>query len=157
MFNPLTDYDFRIYSDDKASHITFVLEEYIHERLPSLACTIEVLDNKFNGWNTNVWFAFDDVMAFINELEELEIKRQGKVSLSAMSPQDFNITFEDYNKKGDILVNYALSNTKDNTEIRVSNTLTGGFKIDSEFFLKVLNDFIQFTSVAELEVDIDFT
>lgn len=50
MFKPSTDYDFRITSNDKTSYITFMLEEYIHQRLSSLSCTIEILDNKFTGW-----------------------------------------------------------------------------------------------------------
>jgi hypothetical protein len=75
MFKPLTDYDFRIYSNDKASHVSFYLEEYIHERLPSLSCTIEIIDNKFNGWNSNVWFELIDVMSFITQLEQMEEER----------------------------------------------------------------------------------
>ena len=156
MYKPLSEFDFRIYSNDKTSHITFILEEYIHERLPSLACTIEVVDNKFIGWNINVWFELDKLLSFITELEDLEIKRQGSVTLNAMSPHEFNITIENYNKKGDLLVNYSLTNIKYNTDICLRNTLTGGFKIDSEFLLKLLSDFNKFSSVANLGVDIEF-
>lgn len=156
MFKPLSDYDFRIYSDDKTSHVTFILEEYRHERLPSLSCTVEILDNKFIGWNSNVWFAFDKLISFITELEEFEMKRQGKVYLSAMSSQDFIITFETYNQKGDLLVNYSISNNKYNTDIYLSNTLTGGFKMDSEFLLKLLRDFKKLASVANFEGDVTF-
>ncbi len=95
-------------------------------------------------------------MSFITELEDLEIKRQGSVTLNAMSPHEFNITIENYNKKGDLLVNYSLTNIKYNTDICLRNTLTGGFKIDSEFLLKLLSDFNKFSSVANLGVDIEF-
>jgi hypothetical protein len=156
MFKPLTDYDFRIYSNDRASHLSFYLEEYIHERLPSISCTIEIKDYKFNGWNSNVWFEFNDVMSCITQLEQMEEKRQGKVSLSAMSPEDFNITLEIYNKKGDLVLNYSISNIKYNTETKIRRTLTGGFSIDPEFFLKLLADLKRFISVAKLETNIDF-
>ncbi|MDP4147160.1 MAG: hypothetical protein Q8936_22240 [Bacillota bacterium] len=156
MFKPLTDYDFRIYSDDKTSHITFTLEEYVHYRLPCLSCTIEILDNKYKGWNTSVWFTLEDLLSFIIGLEDLERTRQGKLSLNAMSPEDFNITFENYNKKGNIVAYYSISNIKYNAEINLRNILTGGFQVDSEFFSKVLSDFKQFTSVTELEEDITF-
>ncbi|MFF2754440.1 hypothetical protein ACFVR1_11930 [Psychrobacillus sp. NPDC058041] len=104
MFNPITDYDFRIYSDDKTSHITFTLEEYIHQRLPSLSCTIEILDNKFSGWNVNVWFTLDELLSFIGKLEKLDRTRQQEICLYAMTTNEFNITFVNYNNKGDTMI-----------------------------------------------------
>ncbi|WP_173191669.1 hypothetical protein [Paenibacillus alginolyticus] len=41
----ITEYDFRIYSEDKESYIIFTLEQYLHNRMPSLSCSIEVFDN----------------------------------------------------------------------------------------------------------------
>ena len=156
MFNPITDYDFRIISNDKSSHITFTLVEYMHQRLPSLSCTIEVLDNKFTGWNTDVWFSLSDLHSFIDALEQLEKTRQGKACLSAMTYEDFNITFESYNKKGNIVAFYSLSNSKFNSEISIMNILNGGFQIGSEYLSNLLSDFKKFTSVSELNSDIDF-
>lgn len=155
MFNPKTNYDFRIFSNDKSSYITFTLAEYVHLRLSSLSCTVEVLDNRFIGWNT-VWFSLIDLHSFIDELEELEKTRQGKACLSAMSNEDFNITFESYNKKGGIVVYYSLSNSKFHDEISIVNTFTGGFEIDAEYFPETLHDFKKFISVSELKSDIEF-
>lgn len=157
MHSPISDYDFRIYSDDKTSHITFSLKEYIHKRLSSLSCTIEISDNKFNGWNINVWFTLDELLSFIRKLETLDRTRRGKVSLNAMTSEDFNITFVNYNNKGDIVIYYSLTNIRFNSDINLRNTLSGGFKIDSEFFFTILSNFKQLASIAELEVDIDYT
>ncbi|NBI30744.1 WapI family immunity protein [Chengkuizengella marina] len=158
MFDPVTEYDFIIYSDDKTSIITITLEEYLHQRLPSLSCTIEVLDNKFKAWNINVWFALEELLSFISKLEKLEKTRQGNICLKAMTPEDFSITFENYNNKGDFAIHYSLTNNRKYfSEIKMSNTLTGGFKIDSEFLFKILSDFKHLASVAELEMNIDFT
>ena len=154
MFNPVTDYDFRFYSDDKNSHITFTLEEYVQNHLPSLSCSIEVSDNKFKGWNINVWFKLEELHKFISELQEFSKSRKGKVSLSAMSSDDFDITFESRNQKGDVITFYSLS--KYNNEIPIKTTLTGGFQFDSEFLLKLIDDLKQFTSVAEIGTDITF-
>ncbi len=37
MFERITDYDFRIYSEDKESYITFTLEQYLHNSMLSLS------------------------------------------------------------------------------------------------------------------------
>jgi cAMP phosphodiesterase len=115
LFDPVTDYDFRVYSDDKKSHITFTLEEYVHERFPSLSCTIEVLDNNYKGWNINVWFTLDKLHSFISELEKLNRTREGKATLKAMTAEDFKITFETYNTKGNIATNYIISKSRYDT------------------------------------------
>lgn len=152
-----TEFDFSIHSQDKNSHITFELEEYVHNRQPSLSCTIDILDNHFKGWNIGVWFTLGDLCSFINELEGLQIKKQGEASLMAMSHEDFNITFKNFNNKGNIVISYSLSNIRYNSDISLRNTLTGGFQIDSEFFSIILGDFKKLASVSELEQDIDFT
>jgi hypothetical protein len=122
--------------------------------LPTLSCSIEVSDNKFKGWNINVWFKLEDIHKFISELQEFSKFRKGKVSLSAMSPDDFDITFESCNQKGDVITHYSLSKYKN--EIRIKTTLTGGFQFDSEFLLKLIDDLKQFASVAEIGTDITF-
>jgi hypothetical protein len=73
-----------------------------------------------------------------------------------MSPEDFIITLEIYNKKGDLILNYSISNMKYNTETKNRRTLNGGFSIDPEFYLKLLVDLKRFISVAKLETNIDF-
>ncbi|NDI35784.1 hypothetical protein EPK97_13675 [Chengkuizengella sediminis] len=135
----------------------FTLEEYLHQRLPSLSCTIEVLDNNFKGWSINVWFTLDELHSFIGKLEKFNKTRHGKVCLEAMTPEDFNITFENYNNKGDLVIYYSIANNKYNSNLKLINTLSGGFKLDSEFLFKILSAIKQLASVAELEMDIDFT
>ncbi|KRF20177.1 hypothetical protein [Paenibacillus sp. Soil787] len=98
MFERITDYDFRIYSEDKESYITFTLEQYLHNRMPSLSCTIEVLDNNFRGWNINVWFALDELLSFIKRLDELSKSRNGEINLTAMTHEDFILNIKNHNK-----------------------------------------------------------
>lgn len=156
MFNQITDNDFKIVSNDKSSHITFTLLEYMHQQLPSISCSIEIVDGKFAGCRTNVWFSLSDMYSFIDALEQLEQTRQGKVSLCALTNEDFNISFESCNKKGNIVCLYSISKSKFYSEVRILNNLNGGFQVDSEYFLKVLSDFKNFTSVSELKSNIDF-
>jgi hypothetical protein len=157
MFSPITEYDFRIYSEDRESHITFTVEEYLHERLASVSCTVEVMDNEFKGWNINVWFSIEDLLKFIAQLEDLNKSRQGKISLNAMSPEDFGISLESYNKRGSIIALYSISTCKLDNEFRFQNTLTGGFHIDSEFFSKLIDDFKHLTTIVKLKADTEFT
>lgn len=97
MFNRQTDYDFRIYSSDRASYITFYLKQYMHERLPSLACSIEVVNNKFTGCSLNVWFELEQLQRFVHELEHLDTLEQA--DLNAMSPEELKISVKRTNKR----------------------------------------------------------
>lgn len=147
------DYDFIITSNDKSAHITFVVEEYLSYQFPSLSCRIEVVDGKFAGYKANVWFSLIDVHSFIDSLELLEKTRIGKASLSALTYEDFNIVFESFNKKGDIVCLYSISKSKFDSEISILNILNGGFQINSEYLSKILINFKKLISIYELNSD----
>lgn len=112
MFNPTTEFDFKISSYDHSSYITFKLVEYFHSNYPSISCSIEVRDDKFSATDINAWFSHSDLLTFINDFERLEKTRTGKASLSAMTSSDFNISFESYNRKGHIAAFYSTSQSK---------------------------------------------
>lgn len=122
MFTPNTEYDFRIKSYDNSSHIIFSLIEYMNQRLPSLSCIVEIFDNHFTGYRSEVWFSLSDLNSFIYDLELLEKKRQVKACLGAMTYEDFNITIECYNKKGDIVIYYSMSDYNHNDELSIKTT-----------------------------------
>ncbi|MGO4696810.1 hypothetical protein AB4Z50_21250 [Paenibacillus sp. 2TAB26] len=154
MFKPITDYDFRIYSDDKKSYINFTLEEYIHNRLPSLSCTIDVIDNKFSGCNAEVWFSIDELMQFINQVESGRVSK--KCSLQSMSPNEFTMSFERINHKGDFLVTYSLSTSRYDSSGHINSTLAGEFHFNQEFIDLTIQNLKRFSSVTKLQTDTDF-
>ncbi|MDF9853227.1 hypothetical protein M2105_001069 [Paenibacillus sp. PastF-1] len=154
MFTPHTDYDFRIYSSDRASSITFYLEQYIHERLPSMACSIEVTDNKFTGWSHSVWFEIDQLKRFIHELEHLD--RLEHADLNAMSPEEFTISVNRANKKGDITILYTLSKRQYSLGLP-DITLSGGFEFDKEYHMVLVKNFERLISVGSMGTNLDFT
>lgn len=157
MFERVTDYDFRIYSEDKESYITFTLEQYLHNRMPSLSCAIEVVDNNFRGWNINVWFALDELLSFIKQLDGLSKSRNGGTNLTAMTQEDFNLNIKNRSNRGGMVITYSLMTRRYNASTPLTNTLSGGFEIDPEFFQGLVDDFRKLTSVANLNSDIDFT
>ncbi len=154
MFAPHTDYDFRIYSSDRASSITFYLEQYIHERLPSVACSIDVVNNKFTGGSLNVWFEPEQLQRFVHELEHLD--RLEHADLSAMSPEEFKISVKRTNKKGDVAILYSL--TKYQYSLGLPDiTLSGGFVFDMEYHMNLVENFKRLISVGGLGTNLDFT
>ncbi|MFX3631561.1 MAG: hypothetical protein ACE3L7_20100 [Candidatus Pristimantibacillus sp.] len=154
MFEPITDYDFRIYSDDKKSYITFILEQYIHNRLPSLSCTIDVIDYKFSGWNADVWFSIDELIQFINHVEVGKVSK--KCSLHAMSPDEFKISVERINRRGDYLVTYSLLTSRCTSNGQINSILAGEFHLNQEFMFSTIQDLKRFSSVMKLQADADF-
>ncbi|MGG1639630.1 WapI family immunity protein [Paenibacillus sp. NRS-1760] len=154
MFEPITDYDFRIYSDDRKSYITFTLEQYIHNRLPSLSCTIDVIDNKFSGRNVDVWFSIDELIQFINHVEIGKVSK--KCSLQAMSPDEFTISVERINRRGDFVVTYSLSTSRYTSNGQINSNLAGEFHFNQEFIISTIQDLKRFSSVTKLQADADF-
>lgn len=154
MFTPHTDYDFRIYSSDRASSITFYLEQYIHERLPSMACSIEVTNNKFTGWSHSVWFELEQLQRFVQELEYLDTLEHA--DLSAMSPEEFKISVKRANKKGDVMVLYSL--TQHEYSLGLPDiTLSGGYLFDKEYQMELVENLERLISVGSLGTNLDFT
>lgn len=155
MFEPKTVYDFRIYSDDKKSHVTFILEQYLHHHYPSLSCGIDVLNNNFSGSNVDIWFSMDKLIGFIEEIEKGNIER--KCSLHSMSPDEFDMSIERINRKGDFIITYSLSKSNYFVNRHVKDiTLSGGFQFNQEYLISLIQDLKRFSSVATLQTDIDF-
>ncbi|KUP20729.1 hypothetical protein [Paenibacillus sp. DMB5] len=153
MFTPHTDYDFRIYSSDRASYITFYLEQYIYERLPSMACSIEVTNNKFTGCSLNVWFELEQLQRFVHELEHFD--RLEHADLSAMSPEEFTISVKRTNKKGDFMILYSL--TQHQYSLGLPDiTLSGGYLFDKEYHMELVENFRRLISVGRLGRDMNF-
>lgn len=144
MLNRQTDYNFRIYSSDRASYITFYLEQYIHERLPSVGCSIEVVNNKFTGSRHNVWFELEQLQRFVHELEHLDTLEHA--DLSAMSPEEFKVSVKRANKKGDVMILHSL--TQHQYSLGLPDiTLSGGFMFDKEYHMELVDDFKRLISV----------
>lgn len=154
MFKRQTDYDFRIYSSDRASYITFYLEQYMHERLPSVACRIEVVNNKFTGWSHSVWFELEQLQRFVHELEHFD--RLEHADLSAMSPEEFKISVKRTNKKGDFTILYTLSKRQYSLGLP-DMTLSGGYLFDKEYHMVLVKSFERLISVGSLGTNLDFT
>ncbi|MEK5450480.1 hypothetical protein [Paenibacillus sp. FSL R7-0331] len=153
MFNRQTDYDFRIYSSDRASYITFYLKQYMHERLPSLACSIEVVNNKFTGCSLNVWFELEQLQRFVHELEHLDTLEQA--DLNAMSPEELKISVKRTNKKGDVAILHSL--TKYQYSLGLPDiTLSGRFMFDKEYNMDLVENFKRIISVGRLSRDMNF-
>ncbi|MNB85403.1 hypothetical protein D3C75_323070 [compost metagenome] len=153
MFNRQTDYDFRIYSSDRASYITFYLKQYMHERLPSLACSIEVVNNKFTGCSLNVWFELEQLQRFVHELEHLDTLEHA--DLNAMSPEELKISVKRTNKKGDVAILHSL--TKYQYSLGLPDiTLSGGFMFDKEYHMDLVENFKRIISVGRLSRDMNF-
>lgn len=113
-----------------------------------------MLDNKFTGWNIDVWFSIDELIQFITRLEQDNLS--AKCSISAMSPDDFTLSLERINRKGDIFLSYSISASKFMENEFVRTTLSGGFIYDQEYLLTGIEDLKRFASVTKIQADIDF-
>lgn len=130
----------KIFSEDRLSFIEIIFVESYMERLPSINVSIAVQNGGFTGSIESVWIEIDDLKYFLSCMDEIDVKRSGKAHLNSMSPNEFILDFETYNKWGHIKVNYRITKYFSYPYSR-EIFLQGGFNIDSSEFLSIIKEF----------------
>ena len=77
-----------------ANHVTLTLQERSVEALPAagdLRFSVAVSADGFAGRYDQVWVNADDWLQFLGELREVELVRRGRATLTAMSPDEFEL------------------------------------------------------------------
>ena len=110
--------------------------------LPSIEISIEIKDSTFFGCSKGVWIEIKEMNSFIDQLRECEKKRIGCASLKSMSPEDFQLNIASIDSLGHFTVEYLLTKISYNSDqTLIKHQLEGGFNLDSEYFLQMVNDF----------------
>ena len=131
----------RIDSINKESYITIDYVDCEIKRYPSVCVSITVNNEGFAGVNKDVWFELDLFKQFTDALHELDCKRKGSASIESMSQEEFFLSVETYDLSGHLMLKYKIS--KHGYCPNVTRSLSGGFELDTSFFVKIVNDFIK--------------
>lgn len=76
--------------------------------LPSVRVAVTLSGEGFQGSYDSVWLEDDEVRRFLAELEAFERTRQGPVHLSAMSPDEFELTVKAVDRVGHFRIEASL-------------------------------------------------
>lgn len=128
----------KITSLDRASEISLTIDDYEADRYPSLNLIVEIKDGAFSG-SVITWLAMSDFNRFLSQLKQCERTRQGQAILVSMSPDEFKLQIQNFDRSGHFVVLYQIIRYTATDTIQQS--LAGGFELDAEFFVKLLSDF----------------
>lgn len=73
-----------------------------------------------------------------------------------MSPEDFTMSLERINRKGDLYLSYTISISKYVFDKNIRTSLSGGFSYNSEYLLTNIQDLKRLSSIAKFRADMDF-
>ncbi len=130
----------KILSEDRLSFIEITFIDSETERMPSIKVSVNVQNDGFAGVLNSTWIEIDELNNFLTYMDEIDIKRSGKAHLCVMSPYEFLLDFETYDKSGHIKVNYSITKYISYPPFR-ELSLHGGFKIDSSEFSAIIKSF----------------
>lgn len=130
----------KVISEDRKSYIEINFIEAEMIRLPSIHISIFIQNDGFTGTLKSAWLEIEDLNYFMSCLNEIDLKREGKAHINSMSPYDFILDFETYDKSGHIKLQYTLTDVISYPYFR-ELSLKGGFKIDSSEFTQIIKDF----------------
>ena len=95
---------------------------------PDLHVQCQAATELFSAGPTNAWLEWPDVVAFVQELEELNSILKGKAEICAMSPLDLVLTLANLDSRGHVGVSFTIGrrNLTDNGQFE--SKVTGGFE-----------------------------
>jgi hypothetical protein len=110
--------------------------ERISENLPSMKFNVRIRSSDFIAEGTT-WVDLPSVQKFAVDLADLELKRDGKVQLDSMSPNQFRLCVETIDRWGHTAVSGRLVRAK---SVRAKQVLEFWFEFDSEYLLQLVSD-----------------
>ena len=130
----------KIVSEDRKSFIEIAFIEAEKERMPSINVTVTIQNEGFAGDLNSTWIKIDELNNFLSCMDEIDIKRSGIAHLCSMSPCEFLLDFETFDKSGHIKVVYSITKYISYPYFR-ELSLNGVFDIDSSEFSDIVKSF----------------
>ncbi|EKQ52667.1 MULTISPECIES: hypothetical protein [unclassified Clostridium] len=130
----------KIFSEDRKSFIEIEFIESEKERMPSIKVSVTTQNEGFGGVLNSTWIEIDELNNFLLCMEEIDTKRRGVAHLCSMSPNEFLLDFEVFDKSGHIKVSYLIAKYISYPFFR-EISLHGGFDIDSSKFSSIVEAF----------------
>lgn len=130
----------KIFSEDRKSFIEIEFIKSEKERMPSIKVSVTVQNEGFGGALNSTWIEIDELNNFLLCMDEIDTKRRGRAQLCSMSPNEFLLDFETFDKSGHIKVLYLIAKYISYPFFR-EISLHGGFDIDSSEFSSIVESF----------------
>jgi hypothetical protein len=116
--------------------------------------SITIVLRDFVGNSDQVWLAKEDIDQFIADIEKLEKDRKGEIILKSMSPDEFQLKLIIKNPTDAIRVEVTLSRIRFIKQSPNIIKLSGGFSLNQEYLLSIINDFKTFRSKALVDSEL---
>ena len=120
----------RIESDDKKSFLTLFVREQEKEHVSSRRLAVKAELNGFRGSNEKIWVTDAECKKFLAQAEELERTRQGTAVLESMSPDEFRLELQVFDRAGHVELSTVLSSVKVGGRKTQQLGIHGGFELD---------------------------
>lgn len=130
----------KIVSEDRKSFIEIEFIENETGSMPSIKVSATVKNDGFTGELKSIWIENDELNNFILSMDDIDIKRSGKAQLCSMSPHEFLLDFETFDKSGHIKVIYSIIRYISYPFFR-ELSLQGSFQVDSGDFSSIVKSF----------------
>ncbi|MEV5029621.1 WapI family immunity protein [Paenibacillus sp. LPE1-1-1.1] len=137
----------KIESMNRRSSIAFELVESQQDLIPGICFSITISDNEYSGANPQVWVEARDLKAFISAIKKINLERQGSATLIGMSPQEFELTIQSVNRKGDFVLDYSLSKHVYLDYSSTKRTVSGAFVINPSDLERIAKSFSALVSI----------
>jgi hypothetical protein len=135
---PLGDFDFILFSLDRSSSLNFTFADIDTERYPSISFLVNVIDHSFRG-SIEIWIEKNLLQEFHRNLKEMISNREGNLSLSSMSPEEFNLSIISV-RRDYFYINYSIKRTRYSNIVLHETVLNGSFDYDPEYLSKFEQD-----------------
>lgn len=130
----------KLVSSDHLSFLQMDRKSVQKEYFPCFEYSISVQCHLFSGFQS-VWLEQAELVRFYNHLKEVCAHGFGSAILTAMSPNEFQISIEGFATKGNFLLKIALRKVTYINDVNIFHRFEGGFVLDSnvlDFFLTQL-------------------
>ena len=109
---------------------------------PSLNLAVTVAHTGFCKAHGSAWVGLDDYQAFADALRQCEQARQGRATLTGMSPDELEIVVQNSDSLGHFELGYKLGRSSPrNLRAVWPQMVTGSFELDVCFLPQIVSEF----------------
>lgn len=121
--------------------IEFNLTDVEKSQFPSIAVEFSISGNLSLMNSKKIWIEKAILTSFIQSLKEIYKTGKGRATLESLSPNQFEMVFENVDSKGHIMLIYSYSNFHYLNEKEICSTIRDGIEIEIQDLEAIINDF----------------
>ena len=109
--------------------------------MPAVNVRLALAGNGFAGGYEQLALEYAELNRFLVDLERLVRDQRGAATLTSISPNEFTLTFDVYDRAGHVLLTSELRRHMYVTTTTLEHHIALGFQFDPTYLPRVLHDF----------------